>query len=1104
MRVITWGSEERVDLPDMTAMSWLVVGEFRRTLRALLMEHGVLGIVNGFKVVPAAPADATIKVVLDPGGGAAKSVAVGAENTGSTDAGQLIGDTGQEGLEGNAQYIYDLTPLAPGTWKIEMRFSYVPGASDNRAFWNDATNLEYIAAQNTRSLPTVELQAVAAYTGGEWLPLASVVWGGATVAAGNITDNRYLVFEGGSPWLQTAQDAVGSIPDFDRSDTRPDVTSDRVYSALRKLARQVQDIKGPDSDGKWSFHRRVVKAMDPGTLLPVARTKSIATLDTLEYVVGDGTTTWGDFYGASGLQDCLTHIAASEASLPSRIRIRLKSRQTGLAGYLTGGAPALGPIWTCPTEVAFATVKHIEIVADCSKADKSGRAPVAFTHTVNAYFTFATAGSLTLRNIAMHSVPTKGLFLSTLAVLKLDNSMIVSQNGSWVVRSNSKGLIWIDSEIYGAVNIFTNTSSTAGGGEGFLISRCSHQDRTVFGTHINSYLRFWADATWSDLNTAATWYAINGRIEQCGLYYGSNPAATATFEACIDVRGAQRIRFENIDYGVPADSNLHLLGCAGTGAARSVSANLIWEQINLLITTPTNAHHDVDAGYNTTKGTGWGWFCSNIEKNSISGAEALEGDVMRSCAWRNIRWAGLPMIDSGGICAEGVFEEFAFHNMRNLGCTFPAITYGGTPRLTGLSLKQDSNPGNGISCGAIAVSNCAFGRIGFSGTEPVLRGVLIDGGFERGLSIESSTFDVTDADGARNDTAFLNARSVVGVERKTGVGLVQVQRCRFQFFKPTGTDESCGVLLNSTGNASLEVDFCNFSGSTHCVVVEGTTPGRMVVIMVGNRFEYVTAASPFWVLKGDYLPAELSAQGLIHMIGNVVSGTPAGAITMVDCGLYTNNALLFVGNNFTRFGRVLTTTTNPVGLGTTPPMNIDVDMPVSLTGADKDEVSLRTAKTRVLNLSPLLLIGQDALGGLGASTWQGVNNDVEENANSQTPDAIGKISLSKIIPLGATITRVRIGFTRNAGGAGTATCSLKRRTIDFTTAFGGDTFTTVWTQNRAVAGDFIFDSGAIAANNSYTSSNSFYISVKGSDAGALDFDIVHWIELTYTDPGYRG
>ena len=156
MRIVKWTPQERVDIPDITAMGFLVLGEFRRTVRGALGVDGN-SIINGFTVEPAGVPDTTITVKLDNGG--ALSFAYGAEIVGArTDYGQLIGGDNSDGnTEGNAQQSIDFTGQPVATYTVKIRFLYSDGANDNRAFWNETGNTEFISAIDTRHLPQYEI-----------------------------------------------------------------------------------------------------------------------------------------------------------------------------------------------------------------------------------------------------------------------------------------------------------------------------------------------------------------------------------------------------------------------------------------------------------------------------------------------------------------------------------------------------------------------------------------------------------------------------------------------------------------------------------------------------------------------------------------------------------------------------------------------------------------------------------------------------------------------------------------------------------------------------------------------------------------------------------
>lgn len=406
MRIVRYASQERVDLPDKTAEDFLVLGEFRRTVRGILLGDEGTGFENyvlrGFKVEPESPASARVVVKLDPGGGAPLSFAIGAENDGSrVDHGHLIGGNDLFGLlEGNAQQILDFTGQPIATYRVQMRFVYATGASDNRAFWDEGTNSESISATHTRHLPLVELRFSGAASD-EWIDLADVAWDGSTIDAADITDLRKFAFEGTSPFSRTTQAGAGGMADFDRSADRATNGVNEVYRVLRGLARQIQDLKGPDDTGAWNWYGRVFGPLDPASTLDAQQTKTLRSVETVEFTVGDGATTFGDFNGATGLNTCLQHIATNAASFPNHIRILIRSHQTG------GGTT-----FTIANQFAV-TGKHIEIVGAGHGAN--GRVQINVTYNAGgAALSLAGVSSLRLENLAM-TAPASGCTVVSVA-----------------------------------------------------------------------------------------------------------------------------------------------------------------------------------------------------------------------------------------------------------------------------------------------------------------------------------------------------------------------------------------------------------------------------------------------------------------------------------------------------------------------------------------------------------------------------------------------------------------------------------------------------------------------------------------------------------------
>jgi hypothetical protein len=332
MRIVRWAPSERVDIPDITAMSFLTLGEFRRTLRALVTGDAPY-VVQGFKVEPEAPATTRIRVRLQPPG-EFKGAAIGGEQTApGLDYGQLIGNRDSSFLdEGASQQFIDFVGQPNGPYTIEMRFTYTDGVNDNRAFWNAGTSTEFVAVTATRHVSGWQIQRVAAPSGGQWIPLATVTWDGVAVDAADITDTRVFLFEGTAPFSRTTQEGAGGVEDFSRTTTRGDdaVGRFRMREVVRGLMRQVQDLKGANDSGVWDWFSRVYRPWDPAGALNAQRTKSLRTIDTVTYTVGDGVTLFGDFNGATGLEQCLDHIEAlADANRPERIEIVVHGGTTG-------------------------------------------------------------------------------------------------------------------------------------------------------------------------------------------------------------------------------------------------------------------------------------------------------------------------------------------------------------------------------------------------------------------------------------------------------------------------------------------------------------------------------------------------------------------------------------------------------------------------------------------------------------------------------------------------------------------------------------------------------------------------------------------------------
>jgi len=412
MRIVHWTSQERVDLPDQEALSFLPLGEFRRTLRAVVLGAEQNRILRGFAAEAESPASSRIVVKLDNGGGVL-SAALGAENLGATIShGALVGDMDDDAnLEGNAEQTLDFTGQPPATYRVQMRFTYVDGAADNRAFWDSVLDSESITNVPTRHLPGFELRLSGAASD-EWIDLADVVWGGSTITAGNITDVRTFAFEGSAPYDAATQAALGN--EFSRSAIRAAVGVNAIYPVLRALARQIADIKGQSESFTFDWYSRVYGPTDALDALPEEQTRSLRTVDTVVFTVGDGASTFGDFNGSTGLELCLQHIEDMGANTPNSIEIVCKSRKTGTP------APYVWPVTTAHT-----------INASCDRLliDFQGNAITASHPIGTAAILMSTVGDteavLEIRNLVMAAAPTNNAVMFQAKTVHLSNSTVL-------------------------------------------------------------------------------------------------------------------------------------------------------------------------------------------------------------------------------------------------------------------------------------------------------------------------------------------------------------------------------------------------------------------------------------------------------------------------------------------------------------------------------------------------------------------------------------------------------------------------------------------------------------------------------------------------------
>lgn len=678
MQIVHYSSQERVDLPDMTAMSSLVVGEFRRTVRGLFLGPRLAGnpdyesfIVRGFLVEQQAVPDATVRVRLDPGGTSPLGFAIGGENLGSRiDFGQLIGGDGMDGaLEGNASYTLDFSAQPPGSYTVQMRFVYATGANDNRAFWDSGADSEFIAATDTRTLPSIELRLAGAPSN-EWITLATVAWGGATIVTGNITDARTFPLEGTTPYQQTLQTSGAGMPDFNRGTDRGAVGVNEVYPALRALARQVQDIKGPDDTGHFNWWARVFSPLDPAGTFTTGTTKTMRSIDTVTYTVGDGTTCFGDFNGAAGLDACLAHIASlATANLPERIEIVVHG---GAATYSISDNYFINATTRPCTVVIRAGVKH----------DHSGSVVGTYGNpliqvnggNLNAGEYALTVGSsisggnIELRNLHVTWTGTtaggRGMFAAAGWIhavgCTLSQTLTPAVDAGYVLLSSfAPNFLLSESLVFGRIGVYGpgTGGSVPAERNGGRIER-SRLEQTQLVLHADT-----ASLTATDV--------VNGFTITESYFSGRTTApytAVAGVAALIDARSSYRLRVlrSTFLYG----TNENCIDGRSYNASHTTTPYKLSIEDCLFTNGISNGTHTVGSGTNGAEGTGW--------------AIAVNGG--RSTSIKNVRLEGVVTTDAGGIlitdgndlAIDGVDFDFCGH------------TAGGSDTFTGIKLTGSS------------------------------------------------------------------------------------------------------------------------------------------------------------------------------------------------------------------------------------------------------------------------------------------------------------------------------------------------------------------------------------------------------------------------------
>lgn len=573
VRRVNFEPQQRVDQPDAQAISTYGVQDLRRVLRTVLMGHDAEAggnggsVLQGFAVEVTSPTSSRV-VVNHVSAGKTGSFAGAIDNAGVTDWGQITGGTDGNGLlEGSAQAILDFAGQPTGLYDVKVRAVFAPGALDNRAFWNPATNTEFVKPTNTRLLPQWEI-AYAGHGSPEWVLLAQVSWNGSFISPADVIDERRFPLEGltrpGFPanqqFAHDTQNDGGTfgVGDFDRNTDRgtPGIGINALWAGFRALARQVQDVKGGrgdlSGDLRFDWYSRVFAApgfvaADPTT----KQTKSLRTVDVVTFTCGDGLSEQGDFNGADAVYQAFKFIEVHAAALPARIHILVKSRQGGgsftwnlpvtvtdkavLVSCIGEGFPVLSPI--------IGPARGIVQVSAAASAMVTG-----------ALLTLSGTSQLTAENLMLAGIPNgvTGISVALGCTLALKNCVLQKTEstdaGAPALRAPSEGLRIEECVIIGRANLggrrdpgTTNISSQDLTWEPGTVSR------TIFGGTVRLVHTDLSGTAFAD-----RWRLANNlSFEKCLFATDGGPRVRGT----VDVSGTRNVSFTQCEFNYHCDED---------------------------------------------------------------------------------------------------------------------------------------------------------------------------------------------------------------------------------------------------------------------------------------------------------------------------------------------------------------------------------------------------------------------------------------------------------------------------------------------------------------------------------------------------------------------
>lgn len=225
-------ANERLDLNDARALQDNTRSDARAAMMALLSgDSSRTLVISGFTVTedPSGPS-ALIRVT--------RGRALGQELLldGSRETGVLFGAEGEDTQD------YSFSGKPNGSYTVYVRFNHETGAPGTRIFWDAAAEQETAQTKDTRWLATWDVEAATSSPGDEWIPIADVSWGGATIVTiVHIVQRRLFFFEGdeGAGYAPTWGDGAN-----DRNIDRGTYGVKSLYVWVQAVMRQFADILG--------------------------------------------------------------------------------------------------------------------------------------------------------------------------------------------------------------------------------------------------------------------------------------------------------------------------------------------------------------------------------------------------------------------------------------------------------------------------------------------------------------------------------------------------------------------------------------------------------------------------------------------------------------------------------------------------------------------------------------------------------------------------------------------------------------------------------------------------------------------------------------------